>query len=401
MKLTIVGGDLMKNIIDEKYHTRAIDRRYSFHGVLRLCLERNDEFGNNIGLSHNWNKETQQSYANIYNNIILPLINDSVALEDYTKEDFLKIINNLKEGHRTAETTNDHYEYLIRIVCDAGERFCNIPNCWNERKVRTGNEVSDLIEGAIPKSFSDDLEYRIYNELMKPFDEVTGEDLGLLLLGTIGGRDGEVVALTFRDIFSFTGKEADMYIRICKKVNSRTNKIDDFLKTKNGYRIIPVIYVVAQYIYKYKHYLEERIRNGEIILHDDMTILDLPIAHKDGDYLKALSPGELSRAGLELFKKFGFREEGIKGVCAERMLNLNGIDVDGMIDKDPTSYIFRRHFATRQKGLGLEEAEIHYLMGHSLVRDGVPKYIFSNEDVLCSLLSKMNRHPLNDRINEL
>ena len=391
----------MKNLIDEKYHSRAIDRKYSFHGILRLCLEMTDVLGDNVGLSYNWNKDTQQSYANIYNNIILPLIDDSIALEDYTKEDFLKIIEIIKAEHKSAETTNDHYEYLIRIVCEAGERFFNIPNCWNDIEVRTGNEVLDLLEGSIPKSFSDDLEFAIFKELMKPFDEVTGKDLGLLLLGSVGGRDGEIVALTFRDVFSITGKETDMYIRICKKVNPRTNRIDDFLKTKNGYRITPVFCVVARYISKYKHYLEERIRKGEIILPDDTSILDLPIAHKDGDYLKALTPSELSRAGVDLFIKFGFREEGVKCVCAERMLNLNGVNVDGMIDKDPTSYIFRRHFATRQKGMGLAEAEIHYLMGHSLAKDGVPKYIFSNEDVLRSLLKKMYRHPLNERASDL
>lgn len=391
----------MVDYIYTTFFSRGANRKYSFAGVVRECWVVKDVFGDNIGISQRWNEETQKRYAEYYNQRILPMLDNSVALEDFSKDYFILVIDRLKDRYKSEDTTNDHYEHLIKVVCEAGERFLKIPNCWVDRSVEDNTDNETTQGKIIPKSFSDEEEFAICKELMKPVESITGEYLGLLLMLVCGLRNGEAAGINFGDIYKIKGYNELYCLKVRKQSMLNSNNIDFKLKTKNGYRIIPLVDVFIKYICKYRNYIEGLIDKGDLKLPDLQTIDDLPIAHRKNNYLKRCSSADLSKAGQDLFIKLGYREDNVKNIHISDVFLYESKGKDFPVEKDPTTYILRRNFATRIKGLGFTEAEIHNCMGHSLINDMIPKFIFSNYDIQYEMAKKLKLNPLNIRANEL
>lgn len=62
--------------------------------------------------------------------------------------------------------------------------------------------------------------------------------------------------------------------------------------------------------------------------------------------------------------------------------------------KDPTAYLLRRNFGTHLSILGFSDEEIAYLMGHKIGTVGLNRNMFSNEDQLRKMFTKLNMRPL-------
>ena len=63
-------------------------------------------------------------------------------------------------------------------------------------------------------------------------------------------------------------------------------------------------------------------------------------------------------------------------------------------EKDPTTYLLRRNLGTHLYLLGLDEAEIQYIMGHSIEDPYIIRNHFENEDLLYEIYRKMKNRPL-------
>lgn len=66
----------------------------------------------------------------------------------------------------------------------------------------------------------------------------------------------------------------------------------------------------------------------------------------------------------------------------------------GEIEKDPTTYLLRRNYATHLDILGFEENEIQYLMGHDIEDDMDKRNFYRNEERLIEIAKKLEMRPL-------
>lgn len=386
----------MNVIVDNSYISVSASE-LTFAGVLRRYWVVLDEFEENIGVSSGWNEDTQKRYAEYYNSRILPLLTNGKALSAYTREEFENVVNTLKSNYKSEEGTNDHYEHLIKRVCQVGYEQHGIPNCWDDNKEDSRKELEDAL-GFVKRSFTRKEELDIFKRLVKPPEEISGEEIGLLLMMFTGVRNGEAAGMNFGDIYQSQEYNDMYYCEVNKKTRNNSNETEERLKTPNGYRQIPLPDVFVNYLIMYKSYVEECIKIGKLVLPEGMTINDIPIAHRNKAFLTRCSSVDLSRAGMELFEELGYRSEKITIAHAVE----NGVFINkGLIEKDPTTYIFRRHFCTRIKGLRFTDAEIHNCMGHSLINDKEIKNMFLDDDLKYEMYKKLKNHPLNLYASEL
>lgn len=390
----------MKVHIKEKFSSWNGYKELTFAGVLRRYWEYYNDYNENIGISKEWNEETQKTYQDIYNDCILPLLTNGKAMRLYTRDELLVVIKNLKFANKSKISTNDHYEHLIKVVCKVSQEQMGIPNCWvdtNEDDIKEREKAQWLIQ----RSFTKDQEFAICKLLMRKPEEVIGEHIGLLfmLLGLC--RNGEAAGLDWRDLVNLE-EYPDVYsIIISKKTKRNSNHTEARLKTQNGFRKIPLIDMLRNYLLQYKAYIKILIESGQLTMPEGKTIDDLPIAHKGSDFLRRCSASDLSRAGKELFEELGYRSDKLVQVHNEELFLLGNEKYEEPIEKDPTAYILRRHGCTRLVGLGFTEAEIDFCMGHSMKDDRETRDMLFNDDLQFELYNKLKNHPLNKRREEL
>ena len=116
----------MKNItnISPELPGIAYDGSLTFVGVLRRYFVDYDQFGNNNGISKNWNDNTKSSFIADYENRLLPalikLFGKEKPMHSYVEEEFEQIIDYLNQQHHYAESTLLHYRHLLWVVYQIG-----------------------------------------------------------------------------------------------------------------------------------------------------------------------------------------------------------------------------------------------------------------------------------------
>ena len=84
------------------------------------------------------------------------------------------------------------------------------------------------------------------------------------------------------------------------------------------------------------------------------------------------------------------REIDVALIDKER-IQIENYDV---VEKDVTSFAFRRNYATRCHN-NLSRVEIEYLMGHKLSDIRYHRYGFVDEDYLHAMYNKLKKNPIN------
>ena len=69
-------------------------------------------------------------------------------------------------------------------------------------------------------------------------------------------------------------------------------------------------------------------------------------------------------------------------------------DISRFVEKDVTTYAFRRNYATRCHNV-LSRVEIEYLMGHKLSDIRYQRSDFVDEDFLYEMYNKLRSNPVN------
>lgn len=127
------------------------------------------------------------------------------------------------------------------------------------------------------------------------------------------------------------------------------------------------------------------------------TLIDgLPIACLDKQYSVRCSSDDLTKAGPALFQKIHLNEDEL-GLIEADLLNVDRTQ-EGIVEKDPTVYLFRRNLGTHLFLLGLVPWEIQYVLGHDIEDPGEFRSFFRNEEKLYPIWQKMSKRPI---VNDL
>lgn len=142
--------------------------------------------------------------------------------------------------------------------------------------------------------------------------------------------------------------------------------------------------------------METMFFNGHLFLDDfqgQRGVDDLPVACVDDRFTVRCQSNHLTKAGQILLKEIQVSEDELAYV--DRDLQDPKLAQEmGVVEKDPTVYLFRRNLGTHLYLLGLSESEIQYVMGHDIEDPYLSRNDFTNEELLYNIKVKMENRPL-------
>lgn len=172
----------------------------------------------------------------------------------------------------------------------------------------------------------------------------------------------------------------DTYLfRLYQTTSLHSNILKSGGKTYNAPRPIPLLDAYKDFIFRRMDYLNSLLvfpvedENGVFD-----SVLDLPLACKGNSYTRRCRSDDLSKVGRILFRDvLKMREIDVALIDNER-IQIENFDV---VEKDVTTYAFRRNYATHCHNR-LSRVQIEYLMGHKLSDIRYQRSDFVDEDFL-------------------
>ena len=139
-------------------------------------------------------------------------------------------------------------------------------------------------------------------------------------------------------------------------------------KTSNAPRLVPVLDVFLEAIFRRIQYIETQIdfpftdENGTFD-----TVFDLPVACRKNNYTESCGADDISKEARQLFiKELKFNEQRMAGI-SELMFRDPNMYIE---EKDPTCYTCRRDYATELSIAFSNHPDsmsfVQYLMGHQI-----------------------------------
>lgn len=348
-------------------------------------------------IQKNWNENTRSTYQLDYEYYIFPEL-DEKPLKEYTKEDFDALLQTIiekrkKENRSCSSETIAHYGHIIRRVLVAAENNGVCENVlWGSRNVHfspkeKANEKKQLRRSLLTKE-----EIKIAKELLS--DETqSGQKMGLALMFCLGLRNAEACGADFGNLMCFKEKPEAVFLAIGKTTKKGTNELKAGGKTLNFPRIVPVPQKLVALLEKRMEYI---VKTREVTREE---IADWPITCVQNDYKRRCSSENLTSAGTALFHHIKMKEQDY--IDLEKDIAENRVEgAFHLEEKEATTYLFRRNFASHMYYLGLEEGEIQYLMGHDIEQKNESRLYFRNEEKLLELHRKMAKRPIVNEISE-
>lgn len=369
------------DLISMEYKGKVMGK-YTFAGILRIESEM---------ISDQWNDDTKKTYARDYNIRILPHFRPLKPMQDYSEDDINEILEKINKEKKYSETTLKHFRYLIWIVYKAGAEnglyvdqllWGNLSEHGEDgKKTKTKNQL-------IKKSFSIEEEKQLLGwfKNLHPHN-VTGPEIGVALMLFFGLRNQEACGLNYGAIKIITQYRIPcLYIFQTTSVQSNVLKLGG--KTSNAIRIIPMFDFLYDFIRERMEFLENQISCGKI--QGVKSVEELPVVFTKSRYDIRGQSRDLTRFGKWLLDSLNMGEL-IKETRRVIMRNaMEGVDIG---EKDPTTYIFRRNFATHLSILGLSPEEIQYIIGHNIEKIGEERSHFASDEKLYDIKQKLEEHP--------
>ena len=388
----------MSNVksIDEFYSDESINigkiDNPNFAGVLVAIWD---------DVSKHWNENTAYNYLKDYNKYIFPDLQD-IGFVDCTIDDYNRVMDGLKdkkkaEGRVYNASVERHIEYIIALVTRAAANSGICPDVlWGSKyRIEESSKQEDICADELVrhrKSLTIKEEQRICDAVLTDPTQI-GENFGLAEMFCLGVRNNEACALRFGVIKRFDCDHEKFAAWIYKTSNkdSRNDKFSG--KTANSPRVVPIPNRLSELILKRKEYIQNKVACS------DEEINRFPVACVGEEFKKQCKPSELGYAGTALLRKSDVDERMMSliddDICGmERKQNFEQDFEDGVIEKDPTAYLFRRNVATHLYLLGLEPNEIQYIIGHKIDDIDDARNYFRNEEKLYKIGIKMWQRPL-------
>ena len=352
---------------------------------------------------------TQRSNHLRYCNQIIPLLpmHDKTSINAYTQEDYDAVIQALiKRGQDTKgkqympykESTLQDFRRLIYYVVETAARHGECDNVLWESNLNpdatTESEEVKANQALLSKSLTIHQEQAVAKTLLSdPLQ--SGQNMGLLLMYSLGLRNAEACAVDYGDIKPMQTHPDCPVIWIYKTTGYDTSVGKLGGKTRNADRIIPVPDRVAALIHERRQYIEAQLGK---------SIDDYPIVCNNDRWDIRCSARELTNAARILFQRIKIKASQMASINEDLQENpISNRDSLPFEDrKDPTAYLFRRNFGTHLHILGLSEPEIEYVIGHDIDDPYETRNEFVNEEKLFAIKQKMDRRPLvNSDLSEI
>ncbi len=345
---------LKKNWIGE------IDGALTFCGVLATHYS---------DCSKNWKRSaTNESYQRQFDTVILPNIkdHDTKIISDYSRQDFEETMEAIeKQGSLTsstftpyADSTLQHFRHLIEVVMQvaADKNLCDYILWGTSFKEVGAQKLSTELQFQIAhrKSFGVKEEKDIFNVIAtNPMQR--GQEMGLLLMFALGLRNGEACGVNYEDFQEVTHNGVTFHVLwVYKSTISGSDTLQSGGKTRNADRVIPVPNKLMNLILT---------RQTQLELNLGVNIKTYPVACLEQKYDTRCDANRLSSAARRLFRKIGISSHVL--YFLELALESNS-EFQGMVEREPTAYFFRRNVGTIMHILGLTDAEIQYIIGHDI-----------------------------------
>ena len=379
----IASLDVMKTELGNQEFNTKIEDELTMFGA--ACDERAWQF-----LALGWNDTTAKTYLQDFIDLVFPQFNN-VSLNSCSREDLDEALKKMAFMKSKYKFKFRHMQYILgKLVKSASEVGICKNFVWGTKYIlpEAKNDRREDIKGLFvtyPKSLTIREELETYKEIMTD-QEQSGDRFGLALMFCLGLRENEACQLDFQDIKPFKCDPSKYCAWIYKtsEKNTRENKIGG--KTINTPRIIPIPDKLQILINARICYLKNQ--NGVNKSHMERW----PIACSKSDYRIPCKPTELSFAGTQLLKNIKMNEHFM--ALLDDNLDFISKESPGIIEKDPTTYLFRRNLATHLYILGLSESEIQYILGHDIEDPEDARNLYRNEEKLYKISQKMRRRPL-------
>ena len=383
----------------------ASDGSITFAGVLQNTFYSTDANGANIGLSRKWNDNTAEQYCRDYTERLLPtlkrLFGAEKPMHEYCESDFEDILSELQKKYHYAESTIMHYRYLLWIVYRAGFEHGLYPDniFWDEIIDPLGNpeeyekhRASALTR--IRKSLSIEEDLKIMHWFLS-LDPATasGPEVALACMYFSGCRNNEACGANFSAFHTLhSHPEAAVFDMVSTTVIG-SNKVKSSGKTGNAPRTLPIPTAFYQFIQKRRLHIEKQIESGVLALPKGTPSVDqLPIACVGNHYTTRAQTSDLSKAGRALFQQIGIHKSEL--AVLHQIMFSEEFKQTQIIEKDPTTYLFRRNVATRLYHLGFPWTTIQYWIAHEIEDTLVMRNFFTDEDILYRLGQEYEMHPI-------
>lgn len=338
-----------------------------------------------------------QEYAN-YLNHVFRKINLALPIDRYDTneiETVLKRILLYSNGKLDQDTVKHNFTHLVYRPCIYYfNEFRKDDNpLWGSAMLL--DDVPDKNINALnilKRSFSESEERKLVKHLLKHPDTGSGENIGLATSFCNGVRENEACGFNYGDIVQMRFYPDTYLFRLYQTTSLHSSILKSGGKTYNAPRLIPLLDAYKDFIFRRMDYLNSVLvfpvedENGVFD-----SVLDLPLACKGNSYTRRCRSDDLSKAGRILFRDvLKMREIDVALIDSER-IQIENFDV---VEKDVTTYAFRRNYATRCHNR-LSRVQIEYLMGHKLSDIRYQRSDFVDEDFLYEMYNKLRNSPIN------
>lgn len=385
----------MINYFENQAYDGRVSGKITFAGVLFPNLR-------TIFPPSNHLESTYKKYAREYINHILPHIGNT-PVEECTEEVFTSVLQKIEAVRPRKKSTIDHLRFLMSKVFEYAVKESICGNALYGSKFHTGKGVTreKLLKNEVKqnrKSLTPKEEVALLTKILLPPDKTTGTNVGLLLMCAGGLRNQEACGPNFESIRPREHSSDTYDLWIYESTIGTTSDLKASGKTKNMARKIPLSPALTKYLLALKAYRQQQIDNGEIILEKGESLETFPIVWMGNDFKKHCTSRALTAAGRKLLSDIEFDMAQLFSLEKELEEDLAEVNVPDNEDewialKDPTAYLLRRNFGTHLSILGCSDEEIAYLMGHKIETEGFKRNMFSNEDQLAVISSKLNMRP--------
>ncbi len=386
---------MINETFSPKFHTLTPSKQLNYIGATIRYFD---------AYTTGFDDETKNTYIRDYNNRIFPLINPGMSIELYDEEYINSLLDNIKRAYSYNDMTIiTRYHHLLVDPCEA--YFKDIANSkiidplWGAGFKFSKSFSDEDIESAllrIPKSLSSAQEIIAANNLLNPTTN-KGELVGLANMLCTGIRNNESAGLNFGDFSEMIDHLGYYTLRIIRtsKINSNERKAGG--KTANAPRRLPLIKEYSNFIIERKKYLRSKISFPYTDKYNKTfnSIDDLPIACRGDNYTVPCSASDITRAGRAFLRdKLKMREQQVSGLSY--LVQHSEYD---SVEKDPTTYLLRRNFATHLYTLGFPIEWCQYYMGHLIEKDILKRTDFNDENYLHQMALLLEKHPMNRKKN--
>lgn len=360
-------------------------------------------------VSTGWNDQTTERYEASLCTIILPHLeqHNLKSVAEYKKEELDKTIQEIRlKGKKNKNPYDDKtiegFQRLLETIFYVASENRLCVNIYEEEEEAV-NLLNQLhCSNLIPKSLSPKQELDAVRTILGMCME-NGKAVALLLMCGLGLRCAEACGATFGNIHEAKVKGVVFhYLSVVHTTEVGSNQMKLGGKTSNAVRYIPMpdaLYDILMQL-RDKRCQTLKRRGGEY------EVDQLTLACRGDDPLKPCSTADISTAGKELFCRIGIRnseQSALKLSMLQEAAAARDISAEeefSLIEKDVTTYIFRRNFATHLVKLGLEETEQEYLIGHKLENELPTRIQYANHDMLYDLKQKLDQRPIFNNICE-